>query len=312
MKPTGAARVPRLVVRMITVLRKSTLRPCASVSAPSSRICSSVSRTSGWAFSISSNRTTENGPAPHPLGELAALVVPDVPGRRADQPRHRVPVVELRHVELDHASSLPNRNSASARHRSVLPTPVGPAKMNDPAGRRGSFRPARVLRTARATAPTASSWPTTRRVQLVLHVGEPRALRRGQQPHRHARPVGQHLGDVVGADLRAAGTPLHVRRAGLVDQVDRLVRQEAVGHVAVGQRPRPRQRRVGEHDAVVRLVVAAQPAQDLDGLRAPSARPSRPAGSAAPERRVADQDRAGTRRSSSRRSAAVRAGRAAA
>ena len=44
-----------------TVLRKSTDRPCESVSRPSSRICSSVLKTSGWAFSISSNSTTENG-----------------------------------------------------------------------------------------------------------------------------------------------------------------------------------------------------------------------------------------------------------
>ena len=46
---------------MITVFLKSTVRPCASVSRPSSRICNSALKTSGWAFSISSNSTTENG-----------------------------------------------------------------------------------------------------------------------------------------------------------------------------------------------------------------------------------------------------------
>ena len=46
---------------MITVLRKSTVRPCASVRRPSSRICSSVLKTSGCAFSISSKSTTEYG-----------------------------------------------------------------------------------------------------------------------------------------------------------------------------------------------------------------------------------------------------------
>ena len=44
-----------------TVLRKSTERPWLSVRRPSSRICSSVLNTSGWAFSISSNSTTRNG-----------------------------------------------------------------------------------------------------------------------------------------------------------------------------------------------------------------------------------------------------------
>src|ERR687894_221443 len=34
------------------------------------------------------------------------------------------------------------RNSASARASSVFPTPVGPAKMNEPMGRRGSLSPA--------------------------------------------------------------------------------------------------------------------------------------------------------------------------
>ena len=59
-------------------------------------------------------------------------------------------------------SSSPKSASPSALHSSVLPTPVGPRKMNEPMGRLGSFRPARARRTARATAFTASSWPTTR------------------------------------------------------------------------------------------------------------------------------------------------------
>ena len=62
--PTLALRrsaVPRFDVMMITVFLKSTVRPCASVRRPSSRIWSRVLKTSGWAFSISSNSTTENG-----------------------------------------------------------------------------------------------------------------------------------------------------------------------------------------------------------------------------------------------------------
>ena len=59
-------------------------------------------------------------------------------------------------------SSSPNRNSARAFDSSVLPTPDGPAKMNEPEGRFGSFRPARVRRMARDTACTASFWPMMR------------------------------------------------------------------------------------------------------------------------------------------------------
>ena len=48
-------------------------------------------------------------------------------------------------------------NSASAFASSVLPTPVGPAKMKQPVGRRGSLSPLRLRRTALATAWTAAS-----------------------------------------------------------------------------------------------------------------------------------------------------------
>ena len=59
--PSSRYSEPMFEVMMITVLRKSTVRPCASVSLPSSRTCSSVLNTSGCAFSISSNSTTEYG-----------------------------------------------------------------------------------------------------------------------------------------------------------------------------------------------------------------------------------------------------------
>src|SRR5438874_1185710 len=44
------------------------------------------------------------------------------------------------------ASSSPKRNSASVRASSVLPTPDGPRKMNEPVGRFGSLIPARARR----------------------------------------------------------------------------------------------------------------------------------------------------------------------
>ena len=58
------------------------------------------------------------------------------------------------------ASESANRNSASARPSSVFPTPVGPEKMKEPIGLRGSLSPARLLRIARLTASIASCWPT--------------------------------------------------------------------------------------------------------------------------------------------------------
>ena len=60
------------------------------------------------------------------------------------------------------ASSSPNRNSASVRASSVLPTPDGPRKMNEPVGRFGSLIPARARRIDFETATIASCWPITR------------------------------------------------------------------------------------------------------------------------------------------------------
>jgi len=60
------------------------------------------------------------------------------------------------------ASSVSKRKAASALQSSVLPTPVGPRKRNEPFGRFGSDRPARERRIAFDTAFTASSCPTTR------------------------------------------------------------------------------------------------------------------------------------------------------
>ncbi len=73
------------------------------------------------------------------------------------------------------------------------------------------------------------------------------------------------------------GIDLHPEaRRRLVDEVDRLVGQEAVGDVAVGQRRRRNQRRIGDAHAVVQLVFLLQAAQDRDGVL---------------DRRLADEDR---------------------
>ena len=73
------------------------------------------------------------------------------------------------------------------------------------------------------------------------------------------RPALQHVQLVrhrVDLDAQPAG--------GLVDQVDRLVGQEAVGDVALGELGRRDQRGVHDAHAVVHLVALAQAAQDRD------------------------------------------------
>ena len=138
---------------MMTVLRKSTVRPWPSVSRPSSMICSSTLSTSGCAFSISSNRIDAVRPAPHRFGETAALVVADVAGRRADQARHRVPLAGTPTCRC--GPSRPRRRTCTRPApcaSSVLPTPVGPRKMKLPIGRFGSLSPLRARRMASDSA----------------------------------------------------------------------------------------------------------------------------------------------------------------
>ena len=67
------------------------------------------------------------------------------------------------------------------------------------------------------------------------------------------------------AQVRRCGHPADAQsRARLVDEVDRLVREEAVVDVAVGHVGRRDERGVRDGDAVVRLVAVAQALEDLD------------------------------------------------
>ncbi len=76
-----------------------------------------------------------------------------------------------------------------------------------------------------------------------------------------------HQAPVELVELLRLGVDLHAQaRRRLVHQVDRLVRQETVGDVAVGQRGGGDQRRVGYAHAVMQLVFLFQSAQDRDGV----------------------------------------------
>ena len=144
---------PRFEVMTISVLRKSTVRPCPSVSRPSSSTCKQHVEHVGMRLLDLVEQHHLIGPPPHRFGERAAFLVADIARRRADQPRHRV----LLHVFATCRCG-PSRSRrrtgtrASALVSSVLPTPVGPRNMNEPIGRLGSCRPARARRTAVDTA----------------------------------------------------------------------------------------------------------------------------------------------------------------
>ena len=95
------------------------------------------------------------------------------------------------------ARSSSNRNSARARASSVLPTPVGPRKMNDPIGRFGSCSPARERRIAFETAANRLFLADDAVVQPLLHADQLLHLALHQPAHGDARPARDDLGDVV-------------------------------------------------------------------------------------------------------------------
>ena len=211
--PLEMSRVPRFVVMMITVFLKST-DAALGVGQPAvlEHLQQRVEDVRVRLLDLVEQHDGERLAA-HLLGELAALLVADVAGRRAEQPRHRVLLASTRSCRAAiSASSSPNRNSASVLDSSVFPTPDGPAKMNEPPGRFGSFSPARVRRIACDSALIACSWPMTRLCSSSSMRSSRWRLLLGELEHRDAGRRGEHLGDQLlvdlGDDVHVAGLPL--------------------------------------------------------------------------------------------------------
>ena len=167
---------------------------------------------------------------------------------------------------------------------------------------RGLPRPERAILIADASASIALSWPNTTffrsrssvcsllRSSVDTFCGGMRAIL--------ATISSTSVLPIVFFCLRLRQDAL--RRAGLVDHVDRLVGQVPVVDEARRQLGRRRQRRGRVLDAVVLLEARLQALQDLDRLVRRSARPRRPSGSAATARGPSRRCR-GTRCTSSRR-----------
>ena len=104
---------------------------------------------------------------------------------------------------------------------------------------------------------------------MISLLDQREALRRGfvlLLAHRLALDAQLDQAPLEAIERLGLGVDLHLdARRRLVDQVDRLVGQEAVGDVAVRQLGRGDDRRVGDLDAVVHLVALLQAAQDGDG-----------------------------------------------
>ena len=186
---------------MSTVLRKSTVRPWLSVRRPSSRICSKrVEHVGVGLFDLVEQDHAERL-APHGLGELAALFVPDVAGRRADEAADRVLLHVLGHVERDQCVVVAEQE---------LGQRLGQLGLADAGRAEEDERPTRALRILEA-GPGAADGLGDRLdgvlltehplVQFGLHVEELLRLFLGELVHRDAGPQRQHLGDRLFVDL---------------------------------------------------------------------------------------------------------------
>ena len=141
------------------------------------------------------------GTPPHRLGELAALLVADVAGRRAHQARDRVLLAVLAHVDADHRPlvveqelgqrlgqlGLADAGRAEEQERARRPVRVGDAGPR-PAHRVGD----RLHRAGLADDPAA---------ELGLHPQQLAGLALEQAPGGDARPGGHDIRHVVRADL---------------------------------------------------------------------------------------------------------------
>src|ERR1035441_2668274 len=265
------------------------------------------------------------GLAPDRLGQLAALVVADVAGGRADEPRDGVLLHVLGHVDPDQRLVVAEEELGERARELGLAHARG-AQEDERAGRTlgvleaGAGAPDRL-----GDDLDGGVLADHALVQFVLHAHQLLGLGLGQLEDGDAGPHRDDVGDLLLADrgtlaglarfpcllelaflirelallvaqgsrllellgldrrllLAAGGLDFGLQlavgrrgghrldahpRGGLVDQVDRLVGQEAVGDVAAGQFAGGAQRLVGDLDLVVLLVAVAQAAQDLDGL----------------------------------------------
>ena len=144
---------------MITVFLKSTFLPTLSVKKPSSSTCNSILNTSGWAFSISSNKMIE-------YGCLLTLSLSWPPSSYPTYPGGAPINLLIENFSIySLISTLISESfflkSSSPRHFAscVFPTPVWPKNINDPIGLLGSFKPVWFLCIALTTDLMALSWP---------------------------------------------------------------------------------------------------------------------------------------------------------
>src|SRR3974390_849145 len=200
------------------------------------------------------------------VGEQPALVEADIAGRRADQARYRVPLHVFRHVkayQLDakrHGQLLGNLGLADAGRPGKQVTANRLFRLAQAGARQLDRGRQRIYRLVLAVAHA---------LEGLLEMPEHRGIVLRYGLRRNPRYGGDSGFDLLDADglLAAALGQQHLRRARLVDHVDRLVGQLAVVDVARRQFDRRLDRLTGVFELVIFLEIGLEPLHDLDGVR---------------------------------------------
>ena len=167
--------------------------------------------------------------AAHGLRQVAALLVADVSRRRADQPRDRMLLHELGHVDPDEVVFRVEQELGERLAQLGL-ADAGRAEEQERAVRlaSGSPSPARERRIASATSLHRLVLADDALVELLFHLQQLLALALHHLGDRDAGPARDHFGDLLRAHLRAQQPRLAGLRLVGVLQLRLELRQLAV------------------------------------------------------------------------------------
>ncbi len=141
------------------------------------------------------------GPAAHRFGQVAPLVVPHVPGRRADQPGDRVFFHVLRHVDADHSPFVVEEELGECARELGFPHPRGAEKNEGAHGTPDVLQPGACAADRVRHRLERGVLPEDPFPQPVLHVDQLLDFPFQHPGDRDPGPFGDHIGDVLLVDL---------------------------------------------------------------------------------------------------------------
>ncbi len=201
--------------------------------------------------------------AAHRLGELTAVLVTDVAGRRSDEPRGGVGLGELAHVQAHQRLAAPEEDVGQRAGHFRLADPGGPEE--EEASHGTAAGEAGVVAADDLGHPVHHlGVPNHPGAELFLEAHEPRRVPHQEPFDGQPGNAGHHLRHVGG--LHGAAPGPRAARAGQVRHRDGLVRKEAVRHVARREAGGGLHRGPGVAHAVVLLVAREQSGENVHRL----------------------------------------------